>query len=249
MDINPFTNEFVNQEIKFMELDSQNPLKFRGIEIRHKPLFHQLDDYLNRNYRTGELTVPVFGIDGHLWMSMTPMEIQSNFLAWATASGEIGMGGLGMGYTALRAAAEEDVYSVTVFEKEERVIDLFVKQYAHRPEFKKIILNHGDAREMFNGFTFDFVYMDIYDSSLSDEMLTDYRLFNDANNIAEYHFWSEEKIILAGIVDHLISADQISYQQRLYFQEWQQTEESDMYDPVYDVPYVEEALKTMGFIL
>lgn len=246
MDINPFSDEFVNQEIKFMELDSQNTLEFKGIEIRHKPLFNQLDDYLNRRYRIGELTVPVFGIDGRLWMSMTPMEIQSNFLAWATATGDVGMGGLGMGYTALRAAAQEDVYKVTVFEKDKRVIDLFVKQYDHRPEFEKIVINHGDAREMFNGFTFDFVYMDIYDTSLSDAMLTDYQLFNSANTIGEYHFWSEEKIILAGIVEHLITARDISYQQLMYFQEWQKTEEAEMYDPVYDIPYVAKALEIMG---
>ncbi len=247
MNTNPFTDEFVKGEIKFMELDNKNNLEYKGVRLVHKTLHMQVDDYLNRNFRIGELTVPVFFIDGKLWMSLTPMEIESNFLAWATATGEVGMGGLGIGYTALRAASQEDVYNVTVFEQDKRVIEFFTKQYEHRPEFEKIKIIEGDARKLFIGYDFDFVFMDIYDSLLSDEMLTDFLDFTKFNNIGEYHFWSEEKIILAGIQDRMLPSSDISYQQRLYFQEWQKTEKADMYDPVYDTAYVQKALETMGF--
>lgn len=244
---NPFTDDFTREEIKWMELDTVNPdIHIDGLSLIHRPLNMRMDDYLNKNWRLGDLTAPMFYIDGKIWMSLTPMEIQSNYLAWTTASGRVGMGGLGMGYAPLRAAAEEDVEEVVVFESDRRVIDLFTGMYKHREEFEKIQFVHGDARETFKGYEFDMVFMDIYQTMLPEEVLTDRDLFNQQNIIEEYHFWGEEKIILAGILEELITPYDLTYPQARYFDMWNRTEESNMYNPLHDDEFVIKALTKMG---
>lgn len=229
-----------------MELDSQNELEYKGIRILHRNLRMRCDDYLNKNWRTGEITAPIFVVDGKLWMSLTPMEIQSNYLAWNTATGHVGMGGLGIGYTALRTAYEDDVDKITVFEQDDRIVDFFMAQYNHRSEVSKIQFIIGDARETFKDCTFDIVYMDIYDSLCSDDMLSDYDLFTRNNDIGEYHFWSEEKILLSGLDHEIILPDDLSFPQLKYFRMWHDVEESNMYDRMEDKDYIIKALETMG---
>jgi hypothetical protein len=246
---NPFTDEFVKDEIKFMELDECHDTQIiDGITLIHRPLVGRLDDYLNKNWRLEGLTVPVFFIDGKLWMSLTPMEIQSNYLAWAILSGDVGMGGLGLGYTALRAANIEEVERVVVYEKDPRVVNLFKTKYTHRKELEKIEFRIGDVRKEMINQTHDMVWMDIYPTQLSDDMLTDYTFFQDNNDISEYHFWTEEKILLGMFAEEIARPYILSWPQQEYFKQWQATEESKMYEGFYDTEYLERASEVMGFV-
>lgn len=101
----PFTDRFVKKEIRFMKLEGEGDETVDGVRILRRPLRGRCDDYLNKAWRIGELNCPTFTIDGEVWMSLTPMEIESNFLAWYGAQGRIGTAGLGIGYVAMKCAS------------------------------------------------------------------------------------------------------------------------------------------------
>ena len=232
---NPFTDEFMNQEIKFMGLKKgQKPLtKMEGVEIRHVEVTMRCDDYLNKNWRAEPMVCPVFHIDGRLWMSLTPMEVESNYLAWTCAEGVVGMGGLGIGYTTLRAAHKLEVDKVIVFEEDLRVVNLFKTQYASRPELSKIEFIIGDARETMKDYIFDFVYMDIYPDMLSDEAFSDVELFRSQNKIKRYKFWGQEKVVLEALSEGIMAVDCIDLETTQYLGMWTATEKSKMYAGYY----------------
>lgn len=228
---NPFTDEFMRKEIKFMGLrKGQKPVtKMEGIEIRHVEVTMRCDDYLNKNWRAEPMVCPVFHIDGRLWMSLTPMEVESNYLAWTCAEGVVGMGGLGIGYTTLRAANKPEVDKVIVFEEDLRVVNLFKTQYADRPELSKIEFIIGDARETMKDFIFDFVYMDIYPDMLSEEAFSDVELFRSQNKIKRYKFWGQEKVVLEALNEGLMDVLVIDRETRTYLSMWMSTKKSNMY--------------------
>lgn len=232
---NPFTDEFMRQEIKFMGLKKgQKPLvTMEGIEIRHTKITYRCDDYLNKNWRAEPMVCPIFFIDGGLWMSLTPMEVESNYLAWTCSEGIVGMGGLGIGYTILRAANKDEVTKVIVFEEDDRVVELFKSQYADRPEMSKIEFVMGDARETMKDYTFDFVYMDIYQTMLPDEAFSDVELFRSQNKIKRYKFWGQEKVVLAALSEGLMTVDCIDLETSQYLGMWSTTEKSNMYAGYY----------------
>jgi hypothetical protein len=232
---NPFTDEFMVQEIKFMGLSKgQKPLtKMEGIEIRHTEITYRCDDYLNKNWRAEVMVCPIFFIDGMLWMSLTPMEVESNYLAWQCSEGVVGMGGLGIGYTTLRAASKDEVTKVLVFEEDMRVVKLFKSQYADRPEMDKIVFVMGDARETMKDYTFDFVYMDIYQTMLPDEAFSDVELFRSQNKIKRYKFWGQEKVVLAALEEHIMDVGDLDFETQNYLSMWMRTEKSNMYAGYY----------------
>ncbi len=244
---NPFKDKFMRQEIRFMGLqEKQKPqTSMEGIEIIHRKITGRCDDYLNKNYRAEPMVCPVFFIDHKLWMSLTPMEVESNYLAWMCAEGDVGMGGLGIGYTALRAANKDEVTKVIVFEEDERVVALFKSQYVDRPELAKIEFVIGDARETMKDYVFDFVYMDIYQIMLPEEALTDIELFRSQNKIKRYKFWGQEKIVLEALCEGLMETDCIDLETAQYLGMWNSTKKSNMYAGYYgeieeDVECLEE---------
>jgi len=244
---NPFKDKFMRQEIKFMGLlEKQKPqTKMKGIEIIHREITARCDDYLNKNWRAEAMVCPVFFIDEKLWMSLTPMEVESNYLAWTCAEGIVGMGGLGIGYTTLRAANKDEVTKVIVFEEDERVVELFKSQYADRPELAKIEFVIGDARETMKDYVFDFVYMDIYQTMLPDEAFSDVELFRSQNKIKRYKFWGQEKVVLAALEEGLMEIEYIDSETSQYLGMWSTTKKSNMYAGYYgeieeDVECLEE---------
>lgn len=242
----PFTNEYVEQEIEFMQLQEQEDLNEDGIQVTHKTLVGRLDDYLNSRYHTGELICPVFGIDGKLWMSLTPMEVQSNSLAWMAASGKVAVGGLGIGYTALRIANKDDVDWVTVYEQDQRVVDYFLKHYRGREELDRIEFVVGDARQTFYGRHFDYVYMDIYPELLSDECQEDISLFCDNNTIGQYRFWGQELVLLQALSEEYISAQDLEVEDAAFLAHWTLSEGANMSNPHTDRHFIQDTIVEMS---
>jgi hypothetical protein len=243
ININPFTKDFVKEEIRFMDL---KPFDKDGIKLNIRMLLGRLDSYLNRDYQTGDIDAPVLTIDGTVWMSLTPMEVESNFLAWWMASGDCGTAGLGMGYVAMRMASNRNVTSVTVFEMDQRVIDAFYAMQSGRPELDKITIVQGDCRETCKGYNFDFFYSDIYPCLLDDEVIPDIALFNENNSIEHYRFWGEELILLQGIVDESINPYSAGMQVLDYFRHWESTDGSKVPVSVDDQSYVLQAIAALG---
>jgi len=243
-----FSDEFVKQEIAFMGLDKS--FSEDGVVLTLKEIHRRCDDYLNKNYRGGELTCPVLSIDGLVWMSLTPMEIQSNYMAWRATGGLVGMGGLGLGYAPMRAASQEEVEDVYVYENDQRVIDFFLHHHRKREELKKIkVIKVDDLRDTITldeDFPeFDSFYMDIYQSLLPNEAIDDWKLMASSNLAQEFRFWGQERAYLEGLCHEIIGPEQVPMYDRVFLRKWQRTENSAMQNTNLDYAYIEELLEVM----
>jgi len=221
---NPFTNDYWKAELKAYGL-RQAKFHIEHVSVNWFKIQGRCDDYLNVNMRFSPVQMPRLAINGHLWMSLTPMELQSAALALHRAKGHVASGGLGLGYFAIRAAAKPEVTKVTVFENEPLVIEWFNRMFKGRPEMAKITVVEGDIYKTFKGFEVDFCFMDIYADMLPDSVLDDVSKFRRRNRIGRYHFWGYEKVVL-----ELLAAKAFKYGTLLlgsdlaaYFHAWNKT--------------------------
>jgi len=245
--LNPFTVEYFNQELAFY---CPKPYEKNGLKLELKLITGcaRMDDFFSvRLVGPGDLTaIPILSLDGHLWMSITPMELQSAWVAIRRFSGHVVTAGLGMGYIALRLAAKEDITKVMVYERDERVVEFFLETQAGRPELDKIdIIQCEDARTAFKGVDCDWVFMDLYDTLLPNEAIEDVALFTGQNTIRqEYRFWGQEKALLELVRNQevwpLIDDDEEDLIQ--YFM---QSDGSRMYQVVYDTAYCESVAEQL----
>lgn len=194
LEANPFTDAYFDAELKALKL-RQSTFHVEQVKVGWFTPTGRVDDYLNPNMRFLEQKVPYLALNGHLWMSLTPMEIQSAALAIHRANGHVITLGLGLGYFSLRTAIKENVKKVTVFEKEPLVIEWFHRAYKGRKELAKIEIIEGDARKVFKGYECDFCFTDIYQSMLPDDVLKDARRFRRHNKIRRYHYWGYERVV------------------------------------------------------
>jgi len=254
-DRNPFTTKYLKEEIEFY---GNREYSSNGITVKVDKGVGRLDDYLNKAYRVGEAEFPILRIDKRIWMSLTWMEVQSCFLAIELANGEVATGGLGLGYVPLRMAAKDDIDFVDVYEIDDRIIKYFTTTFHDRPEFKKINIIQGDARELLRDKYYDYVFMDIYKNLLMDEMLDDIPLFLGNNDIPNYNFWTKEKISLALLMRYANAKEDedeesmaewyynVPITERAFFRMWVDTEVEgvdntklvNMYDEVWDDEYL-----------
>jgi hypothetical protein len=146
-------------------------------------------------------------------MSLTPMEIQSGALPIHRAQGKVVVGGLGLGYVAVRMAAKPEVQQVVVYEISPENIQWFKTAFKGRPELEKIEIRQGDMRQLFKKQSADFVYVDIYADMLPDATLHDARLFMGSNKIKRYHYWGYERVL----VNVLCYPHLRHYRDRLFF--------------------------------
>ena len=193
--VSPFSDEYWKAELKAYGLRKSRYV-VEHVSIDWFKIQGRCDDYLNVNMRFDETPLPRLGINGHLWMSLTPMEIQSAALAIFRAKGVVATGGLGLGYFAIRAAAKPEVTKVIVFENEPLLVEWFKRMFKDRPEMAKIEFVEGDVRKTFKGYTVDFVFMDVYSDMLPEAIIKDARRFRRTNQIGRYHFWGYEKVVL-----------------------------------------------------
>jgi len=245
-DLNPFDTSFAQAEIAFYGVETYADGK--GLKIRSLPIQWRCDDLLNTMFHVGEVTAPMLTLDGELWMSLSPMEIQSHYVPIGLASGHVGVAGLGLGYFTLRAAAKPEVTKITVFECDERVAAYFTSTFHNRDGFEKIEIILGDARHEMVGFEFDLLFVDIYATMLPDEALEDVELFLANNGVKRYHFWARERVLLDAILTwKQIDWCDIDHETRLFFNKWICSDVDghplpNFYQPRSDPQYTERAL-------
>lgn len=196
MPVNPFTDAYWKSEIEAYGL-KKKLFHVEHVRVEWSTMSGRVDDYLNVNWRIDDGTeFPFLSIRDKLWMSLTPMELQSAALAIHRAHGVVVSGGLGLGYFAIRAAAKPEVTKVIVFEQEPLVIEWFKRAFKGRTELEKIEIVEGDIRKTFRGYTVDFCFMDIYPALLDEGTFTDPVLFRKHNQIGRYMFWGYERILV-----------------------------------------------------
>lgn len=216
--LNPFSDDYLAQEIAFYAMP-KGVLTFGSVKAFYvEKSGGRLDDYLNQRVRDWLPPIPTFFIQGKVWMSLAPIEVQSTVVALGMARGRVGTAGLGMGYFALRAAAKAEVTEVVVYEENADVIAFFQAVFAQRPEYGKIRIVHGDVRGCMRGRIFDLVYMDPYQYLLPDEVVSDVLQFRAMNGIGHYRFWGMERVLLDALL-----ADERPFLfplEAAFFQDW-----------------------------
>lgn len=113
-------------------------------------------------------------VNGQVVMSDTPMERRSNTDAVARATGDVLIGGLGLGMILLPILAKPDVSSVTVVEHMQCVIDLIEPRIrAAIPDYrqKSLMIAHGDVKTWKPAAyqRFDYAYLDIWPTICGDD--------------------------------------------------------------------------------
>lgn len=192
---NPFDPEYYTKEIHRF---SPVPYEKEGVLVKMvDEMFGRVDGLCYRDFRSLK-SFPTFHIDKTLWMSITPMEAETHYIPIALASDKnvktVAVGGLGLGYYVARIMSLSNLNKIVVYEKEQRVVDYFIECYGSREGFDKIEFVVGDIYEKFVNQTFDFCYMDIYETVAHHKAVDDRSEFLFKNKLKNYWFWTEEKM-------------------------------------------------------
>jgi len=134
-----------------------------------------------------------------VWMSLTPQEVNTMERPLREMKGNVVTYGLGLGYFAYRAALKLDVHSVTVVEKDPRVIRLFERNILPRLEVRrKIHVVQEDAFDFLalqkEESQFDAAFFDLYHTA--DDGLPMYLKAKKAENPrTKTYYWIESSIL------------------------------------------------------
>lgn len=170
------------------ELVEKGSAKIKPILI--KP--GRLSGYMYRTFSPETIETVGLFINNQVWMSITPMEVESHYLPIQFAEGKVGVGGLGLGYYVNRILDSTLVDEVHVYETNEDVIALYLEQFC---QHEKLTIHNEDVLDL-KGESFSFFYMDIYADLLSDDVLPDMKKMLNANDIEHYHFWGMEVYVV-----------------------------------------------------
>lgn len=160
---------------------------------------------------------------GVTWMSVTPFEINTMAPVIDKVSGNVITLGLGLGYFASMAALKPEVKEVLVIEKDQHVIDIFLKQiYPYLENKEKIKIHHEDAFDFLRNNTrpFDHLFVDIHHTA--DDGLPMYirmKKIEKRSRFGKWHYWLESSILalfrrymIVFLQEQLLSFDERKYQ-------------------------------------
>ena len=131
--------------------------------------------------------------DGISWMSLTPVEIESQMPHLAAAKGVVVVCGLGLGVMAYAVSALKAVTRLIVVERDPEIIAAF-RQFAdfeNWPQRGKIELVQRDARE-FRQDGVDFLYADIWPYYRMDAMIEDMKAMHRNIPAPACGYWGQE---------------------------------------------------------
>jgi hypothetical protein len=133
------------------------------------------------------------------WMSMTPMEIESQELGCRAAFGHTVVMGLGMGWATANAALRPDVTTVTVVEFDWEVIAMIgeIGVFAQLPPEAqaKITVVRGDALTYTPDHPADTLLADIWLPLNGDDRVDQVRKMMTNTGASKVYFWGQEMVI------------------------------------------------------
>lgn len=192
--VNPFAHKYYRQELEAFDVPDQ---EFGACRVVHRNINGTFQGYMYRSFGVYP-SFPVFYIGEKLWMSLSPMEIESHYLPIKLAKGRVGVGGLGLGYYVQRILAKSTVKKVIVYELNQDVIDFYLHNFGQNP---KLEIVKRDLRTL-EDESFDFFYCDIYERLLDDRVLEDMVAITQRNKIKAYHFWGMEQMLAELVSAH-----------------------------------------------
>jgi len=171
--------------------------EFGGWSLRILPM-SGARGYWGRLYRMDGavmLTGP-FEETGAAWMSITPMEIESQEIGIAAARGHTVVLGLGMGWCAANVALDPAVERVTVVERDPAIIalvdELGLLDALPGEARAKIELVPGDALAWRPDGRVDTVQADIWAKFVEPQKWDDVRRLQDNIGADAFYFWGQE---------------------------------------------------------
>lgn len=132
------------------------------------------------------------------WMSMTPMEIESQEIGCRLATGHTVIMGMGMGWAAANAATQSAVTRVTVVERDPEVIgmirDTSIFQQLPPAAAAKIAVVQADALEWVPEAPVDTLLADIWLPLNGDDRVEHVRRMHANTGASRVYFWGQEMV-------------------------------------------------------
>lgn len=134
--------------------------------------------------------------DGETWMSLTPLEFESQGIGVALAHGHVAVLGLGMGWSAAASALRCEVTVVTVVERDPDVIamhrelDLFARLPGGAGDKVRIV--SGDALDWTPDVPVDLLMPDIWLPLVSNGRVTEVQRMQANVGARAIYFWGQE---------------------------------------------------------
>ena len=133
------------------------------------------------------------------WMTMTPMEIESQEIGCRLARGDTVVMGMGMGWCAANAALRPEVTGVTVVERDPLVIEMneVCAVFDQLPEAAraKIRVVQADALEYRHPSPADTLLADIWLPLNGDDRVEQVRTMRANTRAARVYYWGQEMTI------------------------------------------------------
>ncbi len=148
-----------------------------------------------------EFAFPAVLEGGNEWMTLTPVDLDTCEAAIDAAQGKVVTFGLGLGYYAYMVSRKENVKSVTVVEKSEKVIELFKKYILPKFDKKeKVRVICADAFEyaecQMPSENYDVAFVDTWrDASDGTPMYTRMKALEKLNKNTKFLYWIENFLI------------------------------------------------------
>lgn len=162
----------------------------------------RLDSYLTDMYFVSEgFPVAMLQRAKKTWMSITPMEVESHLTHIEHATGDVFVGGLGMGFYITQIVKKSDVKSVVVVEQDTNVIRMYNKLIENDPvtfSNNKLKIVHGDLFAFIkkDKKKYDYAYLDIWLSMDFDEYLRDFsKIKKGGLKATKVGFWGMERLV------------------------------------------------------
>jgi len=158
-----------------------------------------VENTVSRGYWTGLYRMPrttILKRNDLVWMSTTPMEIESQIIGIDAACGHTVIFGLGLGWCVAKVAMRPEVEKVTVVERDEDVLELHrhLKLFDKLPDGAgdKIALEKGHALSWRAHERVDVLIPDIWPEMMSTHRPDSVRGMNERVNADRVYFWSQE---------------------------------------------------------
>ncbi|HEY0313779.1 MAG TPA: hypothetical protein VGC56_14965 [Allosphingosinicella sp.] len=159
---------------------------------------HAARGYWGRLYAiTGmPLLIGPFEEDAAAWMSIVPMEVESQEIGIASARGHTAVLGLGMGWCAANVALRDDVERVTIVERDPDIVALVetLEVFEQLPEAAraKIEIVADDALAWRPDAQVDSLQIDIWAPLVAPDRWDAVRRIEDNVGAASLYFWGQE---------------------------------------------------------
>lgn len=133
-----------------------------------------------------------------IWMAITPNEINTMKKDIKVMKGNIITFGLGLGYFQYMCSLKDEVTSITVIEKDEKIINFFQKNLLPQfPHKEKIHIIHGDAYQNIDKLNnYNYVYVDLYHNPNDGlKYYLGFKKLEKKYSKPKFHYWLEEGLI------------------------------------------------------